>query len=48
MGEEGKLPNTLYEATIPLTPKPDKNEAKKELQVNNTDKNRCKKSLTKS
>ena len=28
--EEGKLPNSLYEATITLTPKPDKDATKKE------------------
>ena len=28
--EEGTLPNSLYEATITLIPKPDKNNAKKE------------------
>jgi len=28
--EEGKLPNSLYEATITLTPKPDKDATKEE------------------
>ena len=30
MAEEGKLPNSFYEATITLVPKPDKDAAKKE------------------
>ena len=47
--EEGKLPNSFYEATITLTLKPDKNATKKEkkrnkrnLQANLTDEHRCK------
>ena len=30
IAEEGKLPNSFYEATITLTPKPDKDAMKKE------------------
>ena len=30
IAEEGTLPNSFYEATITLTPKPDKGNAKKE------------------
>ena len=30
IGEEGKLPNSFYEATITLVPKPDKGATKKE------------------
>ena len=30
ISEEGKLPNSFYEATITLTPKPDKDATKKE------------------
>ena len=30
IAEEGKLPNSFYEATITLIPKPDKNATKKE------------------
>ena len=30
IGEEGKLPNSFYEATIILVPKPDKDATKKE------------------
>ena len=30
IAEEGTLPNSLYEATITLTPKPDKDNTKKE------------------
>ena len=30
IAEEGKLPNSFYEATITLTPKPDKDATKKE------------------
>ena len=30
MAEEGTLPNSFYEATITLIPKPDKDNAKKE------------------
>ena len=31
IAEEGKLPNTFYEATITLIPKPDKDVTKKEI-----------------
>ena len=42
IAEEGKFPNSFYEATITLKPKPDKDATKKELQANITDEHRCK------
>ena len=43
IAEEGKLPNSFYEATITLIPKPDKDaKKKKNLQVNITEVQRCK------
>ena len=42
IAEEGKRPNSFYEATITLTPKPDKDVTKRKLQANITDEHRCK------
>ena len=45
ISEEGKLPNSFYEATISLISKTDKDATKKKkrkLQANNSDKHRCK------
>ena len=37
ISKEGKLPNSFYEATITLIPKPDKDATKRKLQANITD-----------
>ena len=46
IAEEGKLPNSLYEATITLISKPDKDAThthkKRKLEANITDEHRCK------
>ena len=42
IAEEGKLPNSFYEATITLIPKPDKDSTETKLQANITDEHGCK------
>ena len=44
IAEGGTLPNTFYEATITLIPKPDKMSQKRKLQANTTEESRCKSS----
>ena len=41
VAEEGTLPNSFYDATITLIPKPEKDNKKRKLQANITDKHTC-------
>ena len=42
IAEQGTLPNSFYEATITLIPKPDKETHTQKLKANITDEHRCK------
>ena len=43
VAEEGTLPNSFYEVTITMIPKPDKdNTQERKLQANISDQHRCK------
>ena len=42
IAEGGTLLNSFYDATITLTPKPDKERKKRKLQANITDEHKCK------
>ena len=42
IAKEGTLPNSFYEATITLIPKPNKDNKKRKLQAYITDEHRCK------